>query len=163
MTKKTYKGRERREFLRLDYVTPLAYKVCNKDTVAKLLHGYTSNISQSGLFCNINDKVRKNDIMWLSFDRSTLSICEGLEKRCFIYQGGVIGKVVRAVPKQDDTCGIGIRFITREEKNLTHIYPRIRFLKNKAGFFKEDFEEEEEGQGQTEEERPTEEGEDGQA
>lgn len=163
MTKETYKGSERREFLRLDYVTPLAYKVCKKETVDKLLQGYISNISQSGLLCNINDKVNKDDIVWLSFDRSTLNICEGLETRCFIYQSGVIGKVVRIAHKPDNTYDIGVQFITREEENLTHIYPKVHFLKNKTGFFKEDVEEEEleaeeeEKIERIEEERPEEE------
>jgi hypothetical protein len=91
-----------------------------------LLEGYTSNISQSGLLCNIKQKVTKDDVLWLSFDRSTLSICEELEKRAFIYQNGIIGKVVRVDPKRN-SYDVGVQFITREEKNLTHIYPKIYF------------------------------------
>lgn len=126
--KKTYQGPERREFLRLDYVKPLAYKVCKKQTVAKLLQGYTTDISQSGLLCNIKDKISKDDILWLSFDRGTLIICQDLEKRSLIYQNGIIGRVVRIQPKKDLSCDVGIQFITREEKNLTHIYPKVHFL-----------------------------------
>ena len=137
MKKKTYCGKERRQFVRLDYTTPLAYKVCKKETISKLFQGYTKNISQAGLLCNIKDKVRKNDILWLSFDRAVLSICEDLEKRSFIYQNGIIGKVVRVEPKEDGTYNVGIQFITRQEKNLTHIYPKIYFLKKQKGFLKE--------------------------
>jgi hypothetical protein len=54
-----YKGSERRQFLRLDYVTPLAYKICKEETIHKLLQGYTSNISPAGLLCNIKEKVKK--------------------------------------------------------------------------------------------------------
>lgn len=126
--KELYNGQERREFLRLDYATPIAYKVCNKKTVSNLLNGYTSNISQSGLLCEIKDKVKKDDILWLSFDRATLSICEDLEKRALIYQNGVVGKVVRIEHKVEDAYNVGIQFITREEKNLTHIYPKIHFI-----------------------------------
>ncbi len=54
-----YNGKERRKFVRLDYLSPLAYKVCKKSTISKILKGYTSNISQSGLLCNIKDKVKK--------------------------------------------------------------------------------------------------------
>jgi len=123
-----YNGPERRKFFRLDYSTSLDYKVCKKETLSKLLQGYTSNVSEAGLFCNIKDKVNKDDILWLSFDRATLNICEDLEKRALIYQNGIIGKVVRIEPKDLGDYDVGIQFITREEKNLTHIYPKIHFL-----------------------------------
>lgn len=126
---KAYKGTERREFARLDYIAPVTYKVCKKKTISKLLDGYTANISQNGLFCNIKGKVNKNDIVWLSFDRATLSICEDLDRRNFIYQNGILGKVIRIEKRKDKTYSVGIQFLTREEKNLTHIYPKSHFLK----------------------------------
>lgn len=123
-----YRGPERREFMRLDYPTPLGLKVCKKQTLSKLLEGYTSNISLAGILCNIKDRVNEGDILWLSFDRAILGICEELEKRAFIYQNGVIGKVVRIERKDSDNYNVGVKFITREEKNLTHIYPKVHFL-----------------------------------
>lgn len=126
-----YKGQERREFIRLDYVAPIAYKVCREETIHKLLEGYTSNISSSGVLCNIKDKVSQDDILWLSFDRDTLDICHDLEKRCLIYQNGIVGKVIRVQPRQDNSYDVGIQFITREEKNLSHIYPKVFFGKDK--------------------------------
>lgn len=128
---KQYKGAERRQFVRLDYVMPFACKVCKKETLAKLLQGYTSNISQAGVFCSIKEKVAKDDILWLSFDRATLDFCGELEKQALIYQSGVIGKVVRVTPK-NGAYDLGIQFVTREEKNLTHIYPKLHFLKTNA-------------------------------
>jgi len=65
-------GRERREFVRVEYVTPLAYKICKRETIDKLLEGYTADISQSGIFCRIKDDVQTDDILWLSFDKDTL-------------------------------------------------------------------------------------------
>lgn len=131
MKKDTYKRTERREFVRLDYVTPFAYKVCKKKTISKLVKGYTSNISQAGLLCNIKDKVKKDDILWVSFDRDTLDICQDIEKRSFIYQNGIIGKVARTKQQKDGTYNVGVQFITREEKNLTHIYPEVYFLEKR--------------------------------
>jgi hypothetical protein len=128
MSEETYSGPERRQFLRLDFITPLGFKICKEETISKLLQGYTSNISEAGLLCNIKEKVNKDDILWLSFDRATLSICEELEKSVLIYQNGIIGKVVRIEPRDLDTYNIGMQFITREEKNLTHIYPKVHFL-----------------------------------
>lgn len=143
---KACSGRERRQFLRLDYITPFACKVCKRETVSKLLEGYTANISQSGALCKIKEKVRKNDLLWLSFNRATLSICEAIEKRAFIYQNGIIGKVVRVEPKSQGTYNVGLQFITREEKNLTNIYPKIHFLKD-LGELKEDEEKNETVEG----------------
>ena len=127
--KNKYGGAERRSFVRLDYVAPFACKVCKKQTISKLLEGYTTDVSQGGLLCNIKDKVKKGDILWLSFDRSTLGICEGIDKRSLIYQNGIIGKVVRIEDKKNNSFDVGIQFITREEKNSTNIYPKIHFLR----------------------------------
>ena len=127
-----YTGSERREFLRLDYTAPLGLKVCKKQTISKLLEGYTADISPSGLLCNIKEKVRKNDILWLSFDRTTLDICSEIEKRVLIYQNGIIGKVVR-IEVKDESYNVGVQFITREETNATHIYPKVHFLLDEAG------------------------------
>jgi len=129
MIENIYLGEERRQFIRLDYAVPLAYKVCKEETISKILEGYTSNISQSGLLCNLKEEVGLNDLLWLSFDRSTLIVCEELEKRSLIYQNGIVGKVVRSDSRIDGTFDVGIQFITREEKNLTCIYPKVHFLK----------------------------------
>lgn len=125
---KKYNGPERRKFLRLEFVTPLGYKVCKQETITKLLEGYTSDVSQSGVLCNLKDKVSKGDILWLSFDRSTLTICHDIESKGFIYQNGIIGKVARIESKSDSTYNVGVQFITREETNQSNIYPKIYFV-----------------------------------
>ena len=122
-----YRGAERRQFTRLEIATPVAYKVCKEETISKLLEGYTSNISQAGLLCNLKDRVNKNDILWLSFERSVLNMFEELDKRSLIYQNGIVGKVVRTAQKSDNTYDVGVCFITREEKNLTHIHSKVHF------------------------------------
>lgn len=117
-----YSGPERRKFQRLEYVTPLAYKVCNKDTISKLLQGYVSNVSEAGLLCTIEVKVSKDDILWLSFNRDTLTVCQEMEKRSLIYQNGIIAKVVRVEERQDKSFDVGVNFITREEKDFRDAY-----------------------------------------
>jgi hypothetical protein len=128
MKEDNFSGSERRNFMRLDFVAPFAFKVCSKETISKLLKGYIANISESGIFCNISQRVNKDDILWLSFDRATLSICESLEKNSLIYQGGIVGKVVRIDDKDDGSYDTGLQFITRQEQNSTHIFPKIHFL-----------------------------------
>ena len=75
-----YSGPERREFVRLPYSTPLAYKVCKPETLSKMLAGYTVNVSQAGLLCNLRDEVKVDDIIWLSFDKSILIFCAEIER-----------------------------------------------------------------------------------
>ena len=116
-----YTGPERRQFVRLDYVTPLDYKVCKKETITKLLQGYTSNVSKTGLLCTIKNKVEQDDILWLVFDRDTLSVCRDAEKSSLVYQNGIIGKVVRVDQKEDNTYRVGVHFITREEKSKSEV------------------------------------------
>ncbi|MFA4984379.1 MAG: PilZ domain-containing protein [Candidatus Omnitrophota bacterium] len=129
MAEDNYQGPERRNFIRLDFVKPLAYKICKKETIEKLLQGYTANISQTGLFCNLEDKIKLDDILWLSFDRDTLSICHDMERRSVIYQNGIIGKVVRSQTHDDGSCEVGVQFITREEKNKPETASAIELLK----------------------------------
>lgn len=123
---RNYGGQERREFVRIDYTKPLACKVCSLNTLSKLFQGYTINISQSGLLCNISDTVNINDILWLSFERGVLRICEEIEKRSLIYQRGVIGKVVRVRDNENGSFNIGIQFLTREENNAPDMLGRFK-------------------------------------
>jgi len=128
----TYNGLERREFARLPYSRPLAYKVCKQETLSKLLQGYTVNVSQAGLLCNIKDKVSLEDILWLSFDKSILIFCSEMERKSLIYQNGVIGKVARVAQNENQTYDIGIKFITRveSESEEENIRSRFSFMKD---------------------------------
>ncbi len=140
---KVYSGSERRKFLRLDYIAPLAFKICKKKTVSSLLAGYTSDVSQEGLRCKIKEKIKKGDIVWLAFDRATLNICKDLEKKALIYQKGVVGRVVWVEPKGKTMYEAGVRFVTRQEKNLANIYSKTGFLEQGDTLLAEDEQEEE--------------------
>ncbi|MFA5361893.1 MAG: PilZ domain-containing protein [Candidatus Omnitrophota bacterium] len=124
---------ERRKFIRLDYSKPLAYKVCRKETLTKLLNGYTSNVSEAGLQCVLKGKVNPGDVLWLSFDRSVLLVCQEMEKRTLVYQGGIVGNTVWVEERSDNSYNVGIQFITREEKNNDHIYPQVHFIELHLG------------------------------
>jgi hypothetical protein len=125
-----YSGSEKREYARLPFSKPLAYKVCKQETLSMLLEGYTVNISPAGLLCNINDKVNLEDVLWLSFDKSILIICSEMERKSLIYQNGVIGKVMRIDTNENRTYDVGIKFITRVENDSPEIRSRISLLKN---------------------------------
>ena len=116
-----FKGEDRREFHRLDHKVPLVYKVCSEQTISKLMHGYTSNVSQVGILCRLNEKVDIDCILWLVFDRDTLDICKELEANSLVHQRGILGKVVRIEDEVDGAYDVGIRFLTRKEKTLEEI------------------------------------------
>jgi c-di-GMP-binding flagellar brake protein YcgR len=107
---------ERREFIRLSYKSPLMYKVCKRTTLSKLLEGYTHNISQSGLMCTLKESVPKNSTLWLKLDSGALNLCSELERRCVILQQGILGKIAWLKKNKDKSVDIGVRFLTREEK-----------------------------------------------
>ncbi len=121
-----YKGPDRRQFIRLDYVVPLAYKVCKEETISKLLSGYTQDVSPAGLQCKLDKQVPKDSILWLSFDTDTLTLCEELEKRSVIVQKGILGKAVWIKQNKDGSFYVGVQFITREEKSNYDKYCDIR-------------------------------------
>jgi hypothetical protein len=107
---------ERREFVRLSYRAPLMYKVCKQTTISRIMEGYTRNISKAGLMCNIKGLVPKDCTLWLKLDLGALSMCKEIEKGCVILQQGILGKVAWLSKLEDESCDVGVRFITRKEK-----------------------------------------------
>ncbi|MDD5347908.1 MAG: PilZ domain-containing protein [Candidatus Omnitrophica bacterium] len=124
----SYPGPERREFVRLEHSAPIAYKICKPETLSMLLEGYTVDVSQAGLRCTINERVTVNDILWLSFDKSVLSVCSEIEHDSLIYQHGIIGKVVRIEQTAHRSFDIGVKFITRHEKSSSEIRSKTSLL-----------------------------------
>jgi hypothetical protein len=125
MEQSAYKGKERRQFIRLPYRTPLKYKICKEETIKKIMYGYTQNISQSGLLCDIKEPVPINSVLWLALDMGALSICSEIEKRSIILQHGILGRVVRTYQKKDGTFDVGIRFLTREEPSDRDLFQKV--------------------------------------
>ena len=130
MESAVYDGIENRKFIRLEFVMPVACKVCKQETIAQLFNGYSVNISEAGILCKIKQNVSVEDILWLSFDRTTLSICENVEKNCFIYQSGIIGKVVRSQIAEDNSYSVAVQFYTRQEMSAVsfneQVYPNSK-------------------------------------
>lgn len=89
------------------------------------MQGYTCNISQSGLLCNLGKKVPENSILWLQLDFGALSMCKEIEKNCAIIQHGILGKVVwTSYKKEDKNYDVGVCFFTREEKTSDNWFTR---------------------------------------
>lgn len=120
-----HNGTERRQFVRLPYRTPLQYKVCKEETIKKLMSGYTEDISQSGLLCNIKESVPADSVLWLLLDMGMLNVCAEIEKKSIILQHGVLGRVVRSYPKKDGSFDVGLQFLTREEPADRNLFRKI--------------------------------------
>lgn len=74
----------------------------------------------------------------------------------------MIAKVARVNCKSDETYDVGVCFITREERNVTNIYPKIHFgddhnVSEHADRIMEEDDVSEETEGQTETEEAEEE------
>lgn len=95
------------------------YKLCKRATVTKILEGYTRDISNSGLRCNLNEKVSKDTVLWLKLDAGAIELCKEIEKNSVVIQQGVLGKVVWQKRLSESSYDTGVRFITREEKSVT--------------------------------------------
>ena len=126
MNTERFIGQERRQFVRLSYRKPLKYKVCKEDTIKKLMTGYTEDVSQSGLLCNIAESVPVDSVLWLLLDMGALTICSEVEKRSVILQHGILGRVVRTYHKKDGSFDVGVRFLTREEPDDKDLFQRVR-------------------------------------
>ncbi|HOX54147.1 MAG TPA: PilZ domain-containing protein [Candidatus Omnitrophota bacterium] len=118
---KKFTGAERRRFIRLSYRKPLMYKLCKRTTICKILEGYTRDISNSGLRCNLNEKVAKDTVLWLKLDAGAIELCKEIEKNSVVIQQGILGKVVWQKKLSASNYDTGVRFITREEKPIPGI------------------------------------------
>jgi len=107
---------ERRSALRISCQTPLEFKVCKKETVSKIMQGYTKNVSSGGIQCTISHEVPEGCTLWLKLDIDALTLCEEMDKRAVILQKGILGKVVWINKIEDNKFDIGLQFLTREEK-----------------------------------------------
>ncbi|PIQ89746.1 MAG: hypothetical protein COV72_01475 [Candidatus Omnitrophica bacterium CG11_big_fil_rev_8_21_14_0_20_42_13] len=132
MDKVKYSGAEKRQFVRLPYRSPLQYKVCKEDTIKMIMHGYTENISQSGLLCNIKEDVPQDSVLWLLLDLGALTTCAEIEKRSIILQHGILGRVVRTYQKKNGSFDVGVRFLTREEPADTDLFRKVYIAEDMA-------------------------------
>ena len=119
--KKNLKAEERRAAVRLTCETPLSFKVCKEETISKIMHGYTQDISSIGLRCTIEKKVPIGCVLWLKLDRGALRMCEEIETRAVILQQGVLGKVVWIEKENNSKFNVGLQFITRKEKQSSPV------------------------------------------
>ena len=115
-------SKERREFFRINFHTPLTFKSCPADGPKqgrlKEASAISQNISPCGiLFQTENKPPRLSSILWMNMDLRTLNICREIERRALIFKSGILGRVVR-VEEDPDASGydIGVCFLTKDDQ-----------------------------------------------
>ncbi len=108
---------DKRTTVRITCQTPLVYKICKEETISALMAGYTQDVSPGGIRCTVTEKIPIGCILWLKLDKDALMSCEEIEKNAVILQQGILGKVVWVNENPDYSQEIGLRFVTREEKD----------------------------------------------
>ncbi len=114
-------AKDRREFFRLNFTTPLEFKSQASQPSSKAT---SQNISQSGiLFQTEGNPPQLSSILWMHLDFRTLNICQEIEKRALILNNGVLGKVVRVEedPKNNRLYDIGVCFLTQDQRHSKEV------------------------------------------
>jgi len=118
------KEKEQRQFLRVDYSKPLAYKIIGgpkKDDIAsKVITAVSKNLSGAGILftTNVTKVPEIASMVVLELDYQTASVCEEIENQALILDSKIIGRVVRIEDNEDDTCGVGVAFVRKSEPIL---------------------------------------------
>ncbi len=128
MTQENRSQQERREFFRLNFNTPLkfqSYQVEDPAAASGTARVVKSrNISQAGiLFQTENRPPQLSSVLWMNLDIRTLQICQEIEKKALVQNGGLLGRVVRVEesPENQSVYDIGVAFITQDQKHSRDI------------------------------------------
>ncbi|MFH1478814.1 MAG: PilZ domain-containing protein [Candidatus Omnitrophota bacterium] len=128
-------GKEKREFLRYDYSSPIKYNIINtgqdKGIISKLLIGISQNLSAAGILftSNISKLPGISTVLALELDYSMTNVCQEIENEALILNNKIIGRVVRIEENDDGTCGVGVAFVKKNDTLLNDIKNIETFIK----------------------------------
>ena len=113
---------EKREFLRVDYETPLKCKVLGGERFTSKPDIFSQNISACGLLFRTISKSSipaLSSVVWIDLDEKMMNVCTELENDLAIYKNGVLGRVVRiAEGEPGKSYDIGVCFLKKDD-NIT--------------------------------------------
>jgi len=120
---------ERREFFRINFHTPLRFRIYSSENSGspskskEASKGVSQNISQSGiLFQTENRPPQLSSILWMNLDIRTLKICQEIEQRALIFNSGLLGRVVRVEEDSDsNSYDVGVCFLTKTEQGSREV------------------------------------------
>ncbi|MBU0650699.1 PilZ domain-containing protein [bacterium] len=111
-----YEGIERREFLRLDYETPVKFTVCSDKEVFGVGDGVTKNVSASGVLFTSRETLNVGSFLSIKLDPHTFTDVVEIDDDVVHFDGKLLGKIVRVeeivVNKKYD---IGVCFVKSDE------------------------------------------------
>ena len=112
-------GEEKREFLRMDYETPLNFRVLSGDKLTAKSDVFSQNISACGLLFRTSRESSipaLSSIVWIELDQKMMNICAEIEADLIIHKSGVFGRVVRiAEGEPGKSYDIGICFLRKKD------------------------------------------------
>ncbi|MBD3425922.1 MAG: hypothetical protein GF409_01670 [Candidatus Omnitrophica bacterium] len=112
-------GDDKREFLRVDYETPLNFKVLKEDKLTAKSDVQSRNISACGLLFRTSTDASipsLSSIVWIELDPKMMNICAEIENDLVIHNNGVYGRVVRiAEGEPGKSYDIGICFLRKKD------------------------------------------------
>ncbi|RKY42588.1 MAG: hypothetical protein DRP85_02320 [Candidatus Makaraimicrobium thalassicum] len=112
-------GEEKREFLRMDYETPLNFRVLSGDKLTAKSDVFSRNISACGLLFRTSRESSipaLSSIVWIELDQKMMNICAEIEADLIIHKSGVFGRVVRiAEGEPGKSYDIGICFLRKKD------------------------------------------------
>ncbi len=115
---------DRREYFRINFKTPLEFKIYPSKPLSETQKGSSQNISQSGILFQVDSRPPQlSSLVWMNLDIRTLSICKEIERKALILKDGLVGKVVRVEEDADNqnAYDIGVCFLTQDQKDSREV------------------------------------------
>ena len=116
---------EKREFLRVDYETPLNFKVLKEDKLSSKSDVHARNVSACGLLFRTSTEASipsLSSIVWVELDPKMMNICAEIEDDLVIHKNGVYGRVVRiAEGEPGKSYDIGVCFLRKKDMSKEEI------------------------------------------
>ncbi len=116
----TYKGEEKRQFLRCNYEKFFNYNAVNlskdKNFMSSLINAVTRNLSGSGMLFSTTEAPQLSSLLVLDLDYRTARVCEEVDKNALIVNNRVLGKVVRIEERGGGVYDVGVAFVIKSER-----------------------------------------------
>jgi c-di-GMP-binding flagellar brake protein YcgR len=118
-------GDDKREFLRVDYETPLNFKVLKDEKLTSKSDISSINVSACGLLFRTSTDSSipsLSSIVWIELDSKMMNICAEIEGDLIIHKNGVFGRVVRiAEGEPGKSYDIGVCFLRKTDMSEEEI------------------------------------------
>ncbi len=125
-----YVGRDRREFLRYEYESPVRYNEIDtareKNPVSNLIEAVSKNLSASGISFTTRKAPTISSILVLDLDCRTARVCQEIENRALVVKNKILGKVVRIENNENGFFDVGVAFITKTNRVYDFIEDLIK-------------------------------------